>query len=473
MIKNERQYRISKSQLDRFVERISEIGTSENAFAEIHRAAHQSEIDILSLQISEYEALVRGDISVFSVSSLDDLPSSLIKARIARGKTQKELAAILGLKEQQVQRWEADNYEAASLATLKSVATALNVGVASDLIVMKSASDMPRLFHRLAACGFDKAMLARILPTNSYTAIISGLGSGEAIWNALVELSSVFGISIRRLLDADSPLPFVFGSRVRYKLRTNADSEKVDAFTVYAHYVAALACKACEHVPMIAIPQEWSSFRNAILADFGKISLQSVLDYTWNCGIIVIPICYSGAFHGAVWKIGGRHVIVVKQTTSQTARWLFDLLHEIGHVVNNHVSETSAVIEIEPIGQKESDTDDDETVANEWAEDVLFNGDSDRIEKAVVKAASGNVRMMKAAIEKVADTFEMDVGILANHMAWRLADQQINWWGAAENLQKGLIAPDEIVRKGLLTHVNLAVLNEFDRDMFIRAIEKQ
>jgi hypothetical protein len=188
--------------------------------------------------------------------------------------------------------------------------------------------------------------------------------------------------------------------------------------------------------------------------------------------VIVLPLCYEGAFHGAVWEIGGRYVVVVKQTTDQTARWLFDLLHEIGHIVKKHVTEMSAVIEVEPIGPTSSDVDDEETVANEWAEDVLFDGRSGEIEKAVVKECSGNLRMLKTAVEAVAEAENMEAGVLANHMAWRLSTQGMRWWGTAGNMQKTTASPAYIVRTFLNKHLDLARLNEIDREMFVRAISE-
>jgi HTH-type transcriptional regulator / antitoxin HigA len=52
---------------------------------------------------------------------------SLIVARIARSLTQKELARKLGLKEQQIQRYEADRYNSISLANFKRIAGLLGV----------------------------------------------------------------------------------------------------------------------------------------------------------------------------------------------------------------------------------------------------------------------------------------------------------------------------------------------------------
>ncbi len=46
--------------------------------------------------------------------SLADLPKALIRARIAAGLSQKEFADRLGMKEQQIQSYEANDYQHAS-----------------------------------------------------------------------------------------------------------------------------------------------------------------------------------------------------------------------------------------------------------------------------------------------------------------------------------------------------------------------
>jgi transcriptional regulator with XRE-family HTH domain len=78
-----------------------------------------------------YEALRSGKRVVLKLSSLDELPGALIQARIAQGLSQKDLARRLGLKEQQIQRYEATDYASASLARLIRVSRALHLKVSA------------------------------------------------------------------------------------------------------------------------------------------------------------------------------------------------------------------------------------------------------------------------------------------------------------------------------------------------------
>ena len=84
--------------------------------------------------IAEYDALTTRPADeplVFSLDSIEALPLALIKARIAAKLSQKELAERLGLKEQQIQRYEATEYASANMARVIEVSQALGVKLQS------------------------------------------------------------------------------------------------------------------------------------------------------------------------------------------------------------------------------------------------------------------------------------------------------------------------------------------------------
>jgi len=132
MIKNERQYRITKTQAEKFASALSDAQSKEYTdplLAELERNALKSQLDELSQQIDEYEELQAGTRSVIDVDSFAELPDALVKARIAAGLSQKNLADRLELKEQQIQRYEATDYRTASLARLQEIVQALGISV--------------------------------------------------------------------------------------------------------------------------------------------------------------------------------------------------------------------------------------------------------------------------------------------------------------------------------------------------------
>ena len=134
MIKNERQYRITRTQAERFVRTLESLRSGPEGADATHPMIAQAQVDAVSSQLAdleaelrEYEAVREGRFEVEALRVVADVPELLIKARIAQGLTQRELADRLGLKEQQIQRYEATDYAAAKWSRIREVAGALSM----------------------------------------------------------------------------------------------------------------------------------------------------------------------------------------------------------------------------------------------------------------------------------------------------------------------------------------------------------
>lgn len=148
MITNERQYKITKAALDKLRAAIKGFGLQkattligDKTLAKAQLDALESESEVLSDQLREYEILKSGAVEDFRTESLQELPSILVKARIAKGMSQRQLAERLGLKEQQIQRYEAERYATASLRRVNEIADALGLRVAKHARLHTDAPD--------------------------------------------------------------------------------------------------------------------------------------------------------------------------------------------------------------------------------------------------------------------------------------------------------------------------------------------
>lgn len=130
MITNERQYTQTRKKLGELEALIvaTESGEAgDDGFRDLQLSGLQSQADDLRDELAEYETLRDGGATVIEADSLAGIAGALIKARIARGWTQRQLAERLGVAEQQVQRYESSHYRTASLARLCDIADALGV----------------------------------------------------------------------------------------------------------------------------------------------------------------------------------------------------------------------------------------------------------------------------------------------------------------------------------------------------------
>lgn len=126
MIKNERQYRMFRARAEKLARTLTAGGESGRSRV---GSRHKLEAELVAIrrEIARYDDLRSGRRKPPSVrvSFVEDLPNRLIQARIAAGMTQKEFAGLLGLKEQQVQHYEATGYASASLARVIEIAKTL------------------------------------------------------------------------------------------------------------------------------------------------------------------------------------------------------------------------------------------------------------------------------------------------------------------------------------------------------------
>jgi DNA-binding Xre family transcriptional regulator len=121
MIKNEKQYRISKRKSGELADAIDRINN------DLKKDPLRKEILTTSLimakqdiekEILAYEKLKKNTIGKLKERLFSDLPSLLTEYKIKSGLTQKEFAAQLGIKEQQLQRYEADNFRSVTFKNL-------------------------------------------------------------------------------------------------------------------------------------------------------------------------------------------------------------------------------------------------------------------------------------------------------------------------------------------------------------------
>lgn len=67
------------------------------------------------------------------VKGLNELANVFIWARLEKGLTQKELGERLGIKEQQIQRYEAQKYKGASFQRLSDIGEAIGIKITVEL----------------------------------------------------------------------------------------------------------------------------------------------------------------------------------------------------------------------------------------------------------------------------------------------------------------------------------------------------
>jgi HTH-type transcriptional regulator / antitoxin HipB len=121
MIQNEYQYKVSQGKIREIEQALDQL-TKEKDFLhprqfQMRKNGLQGILAEIQEEIKNYGELKENP-TFIEIDSFAEIPVALIKARIALGMTQKDLAEKLGMKEQQIQRYEANQYGSAGFHRL-------------------------------------------------------------------------------------------------------------------------------------------------------------------------------------------------------------------------------------------------------------------------------------------------------------------------------------------------------------------
>ena len=141
MIMNKRQLSIAQKEVEILKEKIKPLNASNEVRAKSQAYAWRCRIEDLEEEINEFKSLADATELEFST---DDLSKAVISLRVASGMTQKELAEEIMVQEQQIQRYEQDDYRKASFERIVQIMQELSKDIHLK-IELKKAKRM-RLF---------------------------------------------------------------------------------------------------------------------------------------------------------------------------------------------------------------------------------------------------------------------------------------------------------------------------------------
>jgi ribosome-binding protein aMBF1 (putative translation factor) len=124
MIKNDKQLTVTQKQLQLLSEALRRVESqpADDLLTRARKDALKFDIRKLNDQVKEYLEVKQGAVPLPALTDVEQLGESLVRARVALGMTQEQLAKALGQKPQQVQRYERQLYSKASLKMVRRVA---------------------------------------------------------------------------------------------------------------------------------------------------------------------------------------------------------------------------------------------------------------------------------------------------------------------------------------------------------------
>lgn len=403
------------------------------------------------------------------------------RLREKKGIKSMDLAERAGLTAQTISRIE-KGHQDVNFSTLRRLLASMGYGLA-DLAEEEAElseetatpKSFPHLLKRLSKIGIDPAFVTnKIIPRT----IVSELGvvaddQPELLLNeAASYVSNIYGWSVNDIWNSSSLSldESKVNANILFKKSVRSNYHQIKAYVPYAYYLAKTVLKAVKKKPSKTLPDSAEEFRETLLRDYGGLRLESTLKYAWDMGITVLPLDDSGYFHGAAWSINSQYVVVLKQRVKSHAKWLFDLLHELYHVLVHLQGSEDVIIEaaeITPI----STEDGKEAEANSFASQVIFNGNPEPYVQEAVRLAKGKVELLRDAVQQVAAHHKVQVDSLANYVAHRLSFQGTQWWGTAEGLQISEPDPFKIAKNELIENIEMKRLSAIDANLLSTALK--
>lgn len=328
MITNERHYKSAISAIRLLEDAIAQFDILKSIQSGVDPVIAKAQITSYELKLSDLIEQVKifdkkrvGIDANFPFSSINELGEHLIGCRVARGWTQRQLADVLGVKEQQIQRYERDRYATISLSRLNKVSEALGIKVSGLL----EASPV----EGSATSDFDDAIDPSLYP-------ISEMNSRG--W--LSEAFNLRKMSLAQKKDAlarfFAPLNFNEVAMALHKKavgKRNPQSEA--ALLAWQARILGLANqKKGECKPFSKLDPD-------ILKTLVQLSRrpdgpQAAIEFLLKHGVIVIcePHLPKTKLDGAAMVLDGRYAVIgITLRHDRVDNFWFVLLHELGHVM--------------------------------------------------------------------------------------------------------------------------------------------
>lgn len=335
MITNNRQYKITQSQIENFQEALDSFSTDALGAENIHPKILEAQKNSISFklrelleEVREYEELRDGKIIIAEIRDLKELPIVLIKARIANGFTQSQLAESLGLKEQQVQRYEAEKYETASLKTLLKVAEILKISINADVQIKEI--DAPEIYD-LKKYPFKQMFQRRWFSDFNGTLNEASKKSAELIaglyTNAGLQ-NNQYAFNKKSVRSGSTINEFALNAWYA-RILSKARDQELNAFFDKSH-----------------ISEEW--FKDLVLLSVNENGPKEAIEHLKSIGIrIVIESQLEGThLDGAALLMDSIYpVIALTLRYDRVDNFWFVLFHEIAHLILHLNTDLDAIFD--------------------------------------------------------------------------------------------------------------------------------
>lgn len=363
------------------------------------RRSLNTERQELSETLAAYREAKDGNFDKLKEQSGNDLGGALIAARLMRKLSQKDLARKLGLREQVIQRWEAERYRSINLANYQKVAQTLGVRWRPEHGL--PLTEQWGLSYDVTRDDLTK--VARHAQANGWLA--SDENSTEKAIAALVRHIGDHVIrhgtpSLLRtgMRSDDRPENW---SLLAWKAQVTRRAEAISGERRVPRYRAVDVSWLVELVQLSELPNG-PALAKDLLLEHGII-------------LVIEPQIVGMALDGAAFLVDDIPVIGMTLLRDTVDNFWFTLLHEIAHIVLHHRTGLAAGFFDELTGQTIDEFEDE---ANRFAGNLL-------IPEEAWTRSSARISKVAAPIERFAAQLNIHPAIVFGRIRMERGDYKI------------------------------------------------
>lgn len=223
---------------------------------------------------------------------------------------------------------------------------------------------MKPLYEKLKTLGFKKSDIKNMLP-DWWDDTLASTKAGYQ--QAAIILAQIFNVKYKSLISEEEP-SFEFPSHC-FKKQKHIETKNLDPATSIALSISKLILKEFDRDLKELSVLSAKKIRDDILQNNPWVDFVSLVNYCWDIGIPVVFLqeLPSPKMQGIALSLNKRPIIVLT-SRKKYGYLVFDLAHELGHIIKKHISDNSLILD-DKIDQY--DTLEQEKEANEFALELL------------------------------------------------------------------------------------------------------
>lgn len=315
---------------------------------------------------------------------------------------------------------------------------------------------MTQLYSRLGSVGFPRKYLREIVLPDWWDDEIAHNPAGYA--EGLMILSRNLGLDLASMQNEAVPVGLRSLGPCKFKKAPTTSEKELAVARALATRVVELISPAVPE-PRNTLPTSASAIRQSILRAGARwVGLTSLVDYCWSVGL---PVLHISAFPPRAKKMmglasvrSGHHAVVLSKRVKHSAWLVFILSHELGHIVQGHVSRDGVLVD-ELVDRRSRDKE--EKAANAFALELLTGNPELRV---LPMGLGRSAQALARAALQVGVHEQIDPGHIVLNCAYQMGTDFFALANAALRLLEPHGDAVALVRSRMIAHLDKTKLPE-------------